>query len=157
MKHPPASVQVTSTPFTTINTETNAGPASVVMLGMASDDKFSLLLAVGSTDLILSVHKSPIMSHVRLLLSSGDEQFSVSLCLNSRQASPKAQQSHFHGFPDRSITAAVCLNQLTDAASSEARRFELIFSDTSLYTVSEVPEFVLNGKYNSKLKECILF
>jgi len=103
-------------------------------------------------------HKSsPVTSHVRPLLSSVDAQFSVSLCLSSRQASPKAEHSHSHGFRDRFVTAAVCFNHLTDAASSGCRRFELTFSDTSSYVGSEVPEFVFDGKYNSKLKTRIVF
>jgi len=120
--------------------------------------RFGISVLESIANLCLWGHKSSsITSQVRTFLSSGDAQFSVSLCLNSDQASPKAEHSHFHGFPDRSVTAAVCFNHLSDAASSESRRFELTFSDTSSYVGSEVPEFVLDGKYNSKVKNHILF
>ena len=101
MKHPP-SVQATNTPFKTINVVLNAGPVSVVMLGVASDDTFGLSLAVVSADLYLSGHESPsITSQVRPLLSSGDAQYIIIICYRENTCTSTAplcmiQIDHLH-------------------------------------------------------------
>ena len=141
---PPPTAQTNTTPVTIKAVVIKEGPPFLVFTPLSSSS------ATTKQNSSNTFHDFPCKS-------LGDAQYKVSLCFNPRHTSCNTEQSQFHGFAVRSVTAVVWFNHFTDSAFSVVRWFELKFRYSSWNVGLKVSELLLDGKYNSKLKNRIIF